>query len=184
MALEELSRNIEHDAKLAASKMNAEGESAAKAILDEATHKAGAARKMAKADAHEEVEQRKRDMLIALEIEAGNILSMAKEECTDTELRQLVAAVKKRLQAREQEVIKSALKNFSTIVPLKDSMARVSKRNANIVRSSVAKIVPEELQGVILSSTDGRVSVDASVDGLVGSNAETIRRVLSKELFE
>ncbi len=183
MALDELRRNIELEAEEAASKLEEEGESEYKKIIAEAKRKADTALKKAKADALSESEQKKNDIATSLDIETGGILSFAKEECINREMKQLVLAVKSKLDERQTEIINTALERFSESVPLHQTIAKLDKRHAGAVKAPVAKVEYEDMDGVILTSIDGKVMADATLEGIVGSNSDLIRRALAMELF-
>ncbi len=183
MALEELRRDIEHEARLAAAKLDKEGDAEAKVILDRANGSADETKKRALESAGDEAEQRKREGLITLEMELSAMLSSAKEESLKRQMRDFNALVAKRLQASEQSLIKSALKNFSGLMPLDEALIRIDKRNAELVKQYKAKVEYTQIRGVVITSLDGRVTADASVEGLLESHKDTVRRVLSKAMF-
>jgi len=183
MALEELRRDIEHEARLAASKLDSEGEAEAKAIVENAKKSANEMRKKAIEGANAEAEQRKRENLIALEMELSSMLSAAKEESLDRQMKQFGALVAKRLQASEQSLIKSALKSFSELMPLEHSVIRIDKRNAQLAKQYGSEIESAEIKGIVISSPDKKITADASIDGLLESHKDTMRRILSKAMF-
>lgn len=183
MALDELRKNIERDARAEAARIDKEGESESQRIIAEATRKAEGIKKKAQEGALADVELRKRDTLIELEMEAGNMLAAAKEDNIERQQRQFVEVVKRRLYKREPEIIKSAVKNFSSVVPLESATIRIDKKNASLVKAPGAKVEHDNIHGVVLVSLDGKVTADATVEGLIESNAETIRGILTGGLF-
>jgi vacuolar-type H+-ATPase subunit E/Vma4 len=183
MALEELRRDIEHEARLAASKLEKEGDAEAATIIGNAKKSAETARKKAVEEAKLEAEHRKRDGLVSLETDISSMLSSAKEESIDRQMGQFGALVAKRLQASEQSLIKSAIASFSELMPLENSVIRIDKRNAHLVKHHGARIESAQIKGVVITSADKRVTADASIDGLIGSHGDEIRRTLSKAMF-
>jgi|GEM_PF-1626622 vacuolar-type H+-ATPase subunit E/Vma4 len=183
MALEELRRRIEQDARAAAAKLEKEGDDEAKRMLDEARERAGKAKRAARERAQAEAEQRFNEMLTALETESGSILSAAREECVERELRPFRAAVRRKLQAREHDIIRSALKSFSAIMPLEQSFVKVDKRNAALAEGAARIEYEDGMHGIVLASPNRRVTVDATIDGIMASNADSIRRILAKGMF-
>jgi vacuolar-type H+-ATPase subunit E/Vma4 len=181
MALDELRRDIEKEARSTASQLDREGESEAKTIIGDAKRLADDMRKKAIADAHAVVEQRKRDALIAVEIEVSGILSNAREESVDSELVLFKTLIAKRMRGSEEALIKYAIRNFLEIVPKSNSLATVGKKYAHLAEQQhIAKIKHADTSGIILSSLDGRISADASVDGLIETRGDVIRGALSK----
>ncbi len=183
MALDELRRNIERDARAEASRIERDSDSSTKKTIGEAERAAGEIKKKAEENALAEVELKRKDMLIELEMEASSIIDAAKEENVERQLKVFLAMIRKRLYLKEQEIIKSAIRNFSNVVALEHSRIRISRKNAGLVKVQGAKIEPEEIRGVFLVSADGKVAADATIDGLVEANAEAIRGVLAGGLF-
>ena len=180
MALEELRRNIEHEAKAAASRLDRESEHECNAILEKAKSLASDAKKKAKEDATAEVERKKRDLLMELDMEAGSILSGAREDNIDRHLSQFNSTIERKLYVKEAEIIREALKRFSSLMPLEQAIVKIDRKNVKLVKA-YGKLEEAKIRGVLLSSFDHRVAADATIEGLMHSNAGIIRRVLSKE---
>ncbi|MGD0729110.1 MAG: hypothetical protein ABR981_03475 [Candidatus Micrarchaeaceae archaeon] len=181
MALDELTRNIEQEAKAEASRLGKEASSESSAIIENAKKLADALKKKRKEEAEVEVDNKKRDVASALEIESNEILSSAREESVDRHLPQLNAIIKKKFSAKESEIIKNALKRFSDIMPLDNAIVKIDKSNAKLVKAN-AKIENASITGVVITSSDGKVKADATIESLMDSNLDAIRRILSKEL--
>jgi vacuolar-type H+-ATPase subunit E/Vma4 len=184
MPLEELQKSIEQEAKAAASKLQEEGDGESERILAAAKQAAAALKRSAKEKAVSEVTQRERDMLTEIENDTQSILSAAKEEAISKYVKPFDAAVRKKLQAKQKDMIKAALKNFSDVAPLRQASVKISKKNAALVEGLVANIEYADIDGIIVSSADKKITADATVDGLVESNADVARRILARGMFK
>lgn len=183
MPLEELQKSIEQEAKATASKMQTEADSESERIVAASKEAAAALKKKSKEDALAEVAQKEKDTLTALEIETSNILSTAKEESISRYLKEFDAVIKKKLQAKQKDIIKSALRSFSDVVPLQQATVKIDRKNVDLVKEAVANIEYANIDGIVISSADKRINADATVDGLMESNADAARRILSKGMF-
>jgi vacuolar-type H+-ATPase subunit E/Vma4 len=182
MALDELRRNIEQEAKTTASKLSKEADTTVDKIIKDAKEKADAMKKSAKEDATAEVEQKRKDLITSLEIESTGLISNAKEESIQSQIRDFNALIKRGLQDKESEIIKSAIKRFAEVIPISETTVKISKENAALVKSA-GKVEFGNISGIILESMDGQISADATVDGIIQSNTDLIRRVLSEGAF-
>ncbi len=183
MALEELRKEIEHEANADASTLEKESIAECERILSDARQVAVEAKKNAKEKATKEAEQKRSDALTAIDIESGSIISSAKEDCINSTTKQFLQIVERKLNAREQDIIKAAIKRFSLVVPPNNAVAKLDKRNANLLKASGIRVESSNVRGVFLSSEDGKVNTDATIDGLIRSNSESVRRILSKGMF-
>lgn len=184
MALDELRKDIERDAEEEAARLGKEADNEYKRIIDEAKGRADEAMKKAKSDAIAESEQKRNDVTTALEIEMGSMLSSAKEECISREMKSLIVSLKSALGGKQDRIISTALESFSESVPLHQTIAKLDKKHANAIKTPVAKTEYSNINGIILASIDGKVTANATIEGIIESNGELIRRALATRLFE
>lgn len=183
MALDMLQREIEAQARSEAGKIASEAESECDAIIGKAQKDAKSLKDSILENAKAESEQRRKDALISLDIESGSILANAKEERIDHELKGFMRILEERMLKREPGLVKAALERFVEVVPPERCVARTNKRNSKIVKPFGMELDYADVNGIVIESKDRKIRVDATINGTIESNAETIRRVLSKGIF-
>ncbi|MDE1871154.1 MAG: hypothetical protein KGI06_02850 [Candidatus Micrarchaeota archaeon] len=183
MALDKLQKEIEEQAKSEAGRIADEGDAECAHIIEKAESDAKSLSDGIMDNARGESEQRRKDTSISLDIEIGSILTGAREERISRELKRFLPVLEARMRKSEGNLIKSALKRFSDVVPPELCTAKVDRRNEEIVKPYGMDVDHESIDGIIIESKDKRIRVDATISGTIGSNAETIRRVLSKGMF-
>lgn len=183
MALDRLRNEIEEQAKAEAASIVGEGEKEANSIIGSAKRKADEIYDGIRNDALKEAEQRRKDVLISLEMEVSSMIANAKEERINHELKGFIAVIAKSMRNKQAQLIKAAAKRFSEVMPPEQCVARIGKDNAPILKQYGIEASYEKIDGVVIESRDKRVSMNATVDGTIESNTETVRRALSKGLF-
>lgn len=183
MALDELRERIERDAKAEASRIGREAEAEAGRVLGAARKEAAEAKKRARESAERESDEKAKDAKAALEDEIEGMLSSARQEAIGAQLAEFGEAVKDRLSLRERDIIRSAIAEFSRVARPEHSVIRISKRHADLAGRAIGKVEHAEMRGASISSLDGRVTADATVDGLAEANSDAIRRALAGRLF-
>ncbi len=177
MALEELKAEIEHEAKIESSRIEKDSESEAQRIISEARKRAEGIMKASEESSAAKAEQRRLDYLSSLDEEMSAIISEAMTEAVDASMEAFLPLVREKLEAAEQEIIKSALERFGRVVPLKQAVATVDKRNDSLVKG-VGSIEHSDVNGILLSSKDGSITADATIESLLASNSDAARRAL------
>ena len=183
MALDELRKSIEREAREQASKIQKETDAEVERILREARDKASAIRKHAKETSLSEAEQRRRDEKTSLELQANTIIYEAMESVIEREMPEFVRFTVRALEETERDVIRFALKMFSAVAPLKGATVRINRKHAELADNSGANVVPADMHGVVVSSADGKIRADATPDSIIASNMDVMRRILSKGMF-
>ncbi len=183
MALDELRRRIEHDAKAEASRIDGETEAAAERIVEGARRESAEIKARVRESAEKEAELKRKDAKASLEDEVETMLSSARVEAIESQLAEFSESVKDRLSLREREIIKSAIAEFSKVARPEHSVVRISKKHADLVGKSTGKIEHDDIRGAVISSIDGKVTADATIDGLAETNSDAIRMSLARGLF-
>ncbi len=182
MPLEAIRKRIEQEAAAEKSRIESEAKKAADAVIAQAKADAEAALRRARADALANAEARKRDFTTSMEIEANGIVSAAMEEHIDSVMKAFSGRVRKALQKRERDIIKRAIEGFTATVPREKACARLDGRYSDLAKG-FGRVEKANIKGVVLSSLDGTIRADATIDGLLAANAESIRRILSKGMY-
>ncbi len=182
MPLEAIRKRIEQESAAEKSRIESEARTAADAIIAQAKADAEAALRSAKADAQANAEARKRDFTTSMEMEASSIVSAAMEEHIDSMMKAFSGQVRKVLQKRERDIIRRAIEGFTSTVPREKACARLDGKYAELAKG-FGKVEKAKIKGVVLSSLDGTVRADATIDGLLSANSESIRRMLSKGMY-
>ncbi len=183
MALDELRRRIEHGARAEAAGIEKEAEAQAARAIDEAREMAAAMKRKAHESAMEEAGFKKKDAHVELEDEIESMLAAAREEAVEGQLGEVVEAVKAKLEQRERDIIKSAIAEFLRTAHMGQAVVKINGKNDDLVGKSVAKVEHANIKGVSVSSLDGKITADATVEGLAEANADAIKRELAAALF-
>jgi V/A-type H+/Na+-transporting ATPase subunit E len=183
MALDKLRREIEEQARAEAEAIASDASSERNRIIGKAKADAEALKKRIMDEARNEAEQRKKDTLTSLDTEISEIITSAKEASIGRELRRFVPVLERRMRTKQERLIRAALKRFSEVVPPEKCVARTDKRNSMLLKNSGIDAKYEKIDGIVIESKDGRIRMDATVGGTIGSNSEAVRRVLSRGMF-
>ncbi len=182
MPLEAIRKRIEQESAAEKSRIESEAKKAADAIIAQAEAGADASLRRAMEEAQANAEARKRDFTTSMEMEANGIVSAAKEEHIDSAMKAFSGHVKKVLQKRERDIIKRAIEEFTATVPREKACARLDGKYSELAKG-FGKVEKANIKGVALSSLDETIRADATIDGLLAANAESVRRILSKGMY-
>lgn len=185
MGLSQLKKELIGDAKGQAKEISLETERERKEILKEAEKQKQAVLEAAEKEANALVEDEKREQFAAIQLKAKRIVSEAKEEAVNNNLGEVWTAFAKaskdadypRLLKRLVEEGLDAL-GAGAVVQVNGKDVSLAKKYAKNV-----KAVPGLSGGAIVSSPDGRISINNSLEALFEERRDEVRRMVFGKLF-
>jgi vacuolar-type H+-ATPase subunit E/Vma4 len=179
MTLEQLQKHIISEANTTVSGIEKECKIQVDSILSEAAVHVHEIKNKAKANAIEEAAQRSKSAKAALELIVQETLASAKQESIDKEMDSFIPIISAMLKKRQQEFIKKALNAFLEIVSADQVIVKINKENSEMLKSYHVKIEISDIDGAMIKSKDGKLFIDASVEGILELNNDLIRQILS-----
>ncbi len=183
MSLDAIKKSILSEAGARASAIDDEASSEAKRILKEADERAKSIIGRAERDAKAEAERLAKESQAGAETEASAMMLEAKGAAVERALKKVSAQVERAVSKDySKKLLDSGLKQFKEISG--DSpVIRTAKRNAGMLKGGKYRVEYEDIDGFILSTEDGKISLNATVQSVVGKSLDGARRLISKELF-
>ncbi len=184
MSLEAIRKNILAEAEGKAKAISAEASSEADAISSEAEVRAGSIVKNASEDAKREVERLWKESDAGLETEKNTMIVEARGAVLEHALKTVRSEAQRSLERENlQGILKSGLKQFSAVTGGSDAVIRTSKKNASLLNGRSNKVEYGDVDGFIISTPDGKISLNATVESIVDRELDTIRKLVADEIF-
>lgn len=184
MALDELIRKIDKETQDSVAEITGSAKKEAERIVDEARAKAAAIAAESKKDALEKAASRRREHESETGMEFDRIVQDAMSEAIEREETEIAILAKKELEASRNKIITDAVKRFSDVVPKETMVATASGQDKAILEKLDVNVKAGRTPGIILSSQDGSIRADLSLDKMLLRQQEMIRSLIAKELFE
>ncbi|MGC8479607.1 MAG: hypothetical protein ACP5M9_02985 [Candidatus Micrarchaeia archaeon] len=153
-------------------------------IIREARKKAEEIIKEAKQEASNLSESILSEAKAESESESNAIIAMAVESRISSAIADMQDTAIKALLNKEKEIVKSAIKSFSKIVDIPSSTFESNKDNIELAKGFAKKLVNNKINGVILTSSDGSIVLDATVENILSSNIDKLRGVVQKNILK
>ncbi|MBI4210583.1 MAG: hypothetical protein HY544_03710 [Candidatus Diapherotrites archaeon] len=186
MGMENLRKSLMQEAQAEARKISAEAEKQAEKAIAEAKEKARAIIAGARQAAKESSEAQKAERLSAAQLKARKIVTEAKNRKTEEALAMAwkeFSAIpeSKGYEAFMKKAITGAEREFAgkAVVRVREEDMKMAKRLSKGVSPEPARISG----GAIVSSPDGKVSVDCSLEAMFEQKKEDIRKTIYLEMF-
>ncbi len=184
MSLESITRKILEDARARAAAIDKEAKDAEDSIIGEAREKARSILEQGKSDASAEAARIAAEAKAGAEIEANALLLEARGSATERELQGVLDIARRELvKNRMAAILESSVKQFKR---LNSGMPKIAadRRSAALLKGRGYSMEQGSADGFVLSSSDGSLSLDATVDSIVRHEADAARGLVSAELFK
>ncbi|MDE1762254.1 MAG: hypothetical protein KGH78_03635 [Candidatus Micrarchaeota archaeon] len=184
MSLHEIRDDILKEAEAKASVISDEGRSEASRILSEAKDSAKRIRDSSKKEISERTHMMRREHQAGVEIERNNTLLLAKEDAIDA----LVGSVKREvvaniMKAGYERIVKKAISTARELSGETALIIKADSANQKLLGKLGYRAEAGDAKGVVITTRDGSITVDASIDSIIERNEQSIRGAISKELF-
>ena len=186
MALSDIKRNIEEQAKREASGIRESASEETKAIIEDARSRAKCMLQGAEKQTEEELKRLREESEASTELLVKNIVLSARDEALSDEVSKAKRLLAKSVRASQSyaKILKSAVKQAQEVAPQDELVITVSKEDRQKLADTESRIeVKETGGGIIIRSKNGSIEIDATVGKLIESKLETIRNALMAELF-
>jgi vacuolar-type H+-ATPase subunit E/Vma4 len=183
MSLEAIRKSILGEAESKAKAEQSEADAQAAAIIKDAEDRAKGILKQAEEEARHEEGRMRLEASSGLETERNSMVIEAKSKVIESILDQVRKEVARRVREEGMEkVLKSGLKQFAEVYQGSDFVIRTSKRNAAMVKGKHT-IEVDNVDGFIISTPDRKIALNATVDAIVESSIDEIRKMVADEVF-
>ncbi len=186
MSLDGIKLSIEAGAKSEAESIHSSAMSETKKILDEAYQKAR--------DVERDFEKETADEIAHMRQEQNSEIVRATQLCrleaadayVMRESKDIVNGLASRIIKSDlyAKLFKDALKRALEIAPVNELLVKVNKRDERFVRNSGAHVEFANIDGLMISTRDGSIKIDATVDKLVDASIEYVRKAVISEVRE
>ncbi len=183
MSLEAIRKSILGEAESKAKAEQSEASSEAEKMVKEAESKAKALLKQAEAEAKAEETRMRNEAAAGLETERNAMVIEAKGKVVEKVLDSVKGQVERNIKSSNMDrMFKAAMKQFSELGDADDAVIRTSKKNAALMKGR-HNVEYTNVDGFVISTDDGKISLNATVDALVEGKTEEIRKIVSEEVF-
>ncbi len=183
MSLDAIRKSILGEAESKVKEEQGEADAEAERIVKEAQARAKEILKRGEDAARREEERMRLEAAAGLETERNTLVIEAKGRVVEQALAQVRREVERRVRADGLErILKSGVKQFAEASGGAEYVVRTSKRNASLVKGK-QKVEYGDVDGFILSTPDGKLSLNATVETVVEYGIDGIRRMVADELF-
>lgn len=186
MALSDIKHNIEEQAKKEAGGIRESASKEGEAIIGDARERAKGILQSAERQTEEELKRLREVSEASAELAAKNITLTAREEALSGEASKIKRLLAKCIRASQSygKIFKNAIRQAREVAPPGELVITVSKADRAKLGNIESKIETKEMGGgLMISSKSGDISIDATVDKLIGSRSEEIRNALLAEMF-
>lgn len=184
MGLESIRKNILKDAAEKSAEISGEASGEASRIRKEASEKAKSMRKAAEAEAVAEAERLRKEAEAGTGMEANSMLLAARGEVIERSLPRVMSEVRAELSKNYmKKIFDSGMRQFSQIAGKEEMMVKTSKKNAELLKNFAGYVRYESVNGFIFSTKDGKVSLDAEIDGIMKKQEDYARKEVGTVLF-
>lgn len=185
MGLSQLKNELIGDAKSQAKQIALETEKEKKAILKEAERQKQAILEQAEQEANALVADEKREQFAAIQLKAKRIVSEAKEETVNKNMGEVwTAFARASKDANYPQLLKRLIEEGLDALG-DQAVVQVNGQDLSLARKYAKKVnaMPGLSGGAIISSPDGRISINNSLEALFEERKEDIRRMVFGQLF-
>ncbi len=184
MSLEAIRKNILAEAEEKAKAINAQASSEAGAISGEAEARAREIVKAAEEESRREVARLWKESEAGLETEKSTMITEARGAVLEKALKTVRSDAERSLaKDNMQGILKSGLRQFSSITGGNEAVIRTSRRNAHLVKGRGNRVEYGDINGFVFSTHDGKISLNATVESIVDRELDTIRKLVADEIF-
>ncbi len=186
MALGDIKHNIEEQAKKEAGGIREAASKEADAIISDAKERAKGILQGFDSEIEAELKRLRDESEASGELAAKNVTLTAREEVLSGEAakikRLLIGSIRK--SQGYGKIFKDALKQAREMAPASDLVITVDKDDRSRIGNTESKVETRSIGGgLVISSKNGDISIDATVDRLIDSKSDEIRNALLEELF-
>jgi vacuolar-type H+-ATPase subunit E/Vma4 len=186
LGLSQLKNELIGDAKSEAKKIAQETEKEKKEILKEADKQKQGVLEQAAEEANAMVEDEKREQYAAIQLKAKRLVSEAKENTVNQNMdkvwKEFAKAGKEANYASlMQKLIRQGLESLG-----EQAVVQVNSKDKSLAgkyAKNVSKTAADISGGAIISSADGRIVINNSLEALFDEHKEEIRRLVFGQLF-
>lgn len=185
MGLTQLKNELIGDAKGQAKEISLETEKERKEIIKEAEKQKQAVLEQAEKEANTLVEDEKREQFAAIQLKAKRIVSEAKEETVNKNMGDVwTAFAKASKDANYPRLLKRLIEEGLDALG-DQAVVQVNNKDKTLAKKFAKKVsvVSGLSGGAIVSSPDGRISINNSLEALFEERREDIRRMVFGQLF-
>lgn len=185
MTLDAIRKSILDEAEENASSMEKESSKEAERIINDAESRAKQIMKDAEKDAEREAERLRKESKAAAEIEAGSMLLQAQGEAIERAVGETMEQLAKEARkANMRKLVEQAIREFAEASGGREIVVRAGKKYADMVKGVDARVeYDNDVDGFVLSTSDSKISLNATVESLLESQSDAARRLAYDELF-
>lgn len=184
MTLEAIKRSIMDEAEDKASDLEKEASMESERIVSEAEERAKRIMKDAERDAEREAQRLRMESKASAEVEANALLLEARGEAVERSLGGVMSQLAKEVQkASIRKLLEQGIKDFAEASGGREIVVRTGRRNAEAVKGLDARVEYADIDGFILSTSDSKIELDATLGSILESQKDTARRLVYEELF-
>lgn len=178
MSLNKIKEKIEADAKADAARIRASSKKESDRIIAEAERKARAIREKADEDIELELKRIREEYQTSVALAIKDMELAAREHALSSSIDDVKAGVASKAKASKHysALFDQAMRHARKVMPSGDLTIVTNKADSNRISASGTKHEVRDMSGgVVISSHDGTLKVNASLDKLVELNAPLIR---------
>ncbi|MEM3781558.1 MAG: hypothetical protein QXT43_01170 [Candidatus Micrarchaeaceae archaeon] len=176
--IEKISTDYEKQAMAIIESANAE----AKRIKESAREGAKAKAKEIEENARKEAAMRKQLLEQGIAAEEHSLISSAFDSAVERATKHILALLAAELQKHKEQIVESAIKHFARAVQKGSVVAFAEKAYSGIVKQNGIALKGETEHGLLLQSSDSRISMRVSIAAIAESGRDIAESLAAKEL--
>lgn len=186
MALDEIKRNIEEQAKREADAIRKAAAEERDSIVREAEARLKELNQKLSAGINEELKRLREENESGIELSMKDIPLAAREEALSEEIPKVRKLLLKQLRASKhyEKLFNAAVKQAESFAPVSELVVEVDRLDKRLVEELGAKVVFKDMDGgLVVRSKNGDVGIDATLGGIIDSRMEEVKNAVLGELF-
>ncbi len=183
MALPELKRDIENEARAKVKAVEKETEKEVEKILKEAKAESEKIISKAKEEANKEAKAKLAEGKAEIGMEIESVINAAKTEAIDTHFNVFKKKLSVELSKHMQEIAKNAIKQFRNVVGDEEVFVETNKKNA-LMMKGVKNVKYADIEGFTLYTSDKKISLHVSVDRLISDREHELKSIMAAHVFK
>ncbi|MGC8679739.1 MAG: V-type ATP synthase subunit E [Candidatus Micrarchaeia archaeon] len=185
MALDNLVNKINKDAKTEAESIEKESEKIIKKINDDTKEQIAQLEKEFNDSIAEETNRISNEYISNAELSASNIIEEAKSKAVNEEYNRIkhILSNDKKLSERYANIFEKLLLDAKQI--MEDYKVKAGKQYKTMIskKHPELKVEDDNINGVIILSKDGKITIDATIDSILNKKEEEIKKSIYTALF-
>lgn len=187
MPLTEIKRDIEKEAEKEAARIRGEANAEKDKILKEASERANRIKEENDKETKIELEKQEQEYSANVDLSLKKVYLDAREDALNSELKGIKEELAEGIRenpAVYKSIFSNAIKEASTMAPLRDLTAITSKEDAKFIDKDGPRIEYQDIDGgLIVISKDKNVRIDATLQRLIESRNDEIKSAILDAIF-